>query len=215
MHVVTFGAALAAALTLGIASAAPCDNTYLPTSPNRYWVYQSTAQATPDTLHYETSPKGFSKVYEWTEGGKAQRRRVPYQCVGGNLTSLQVPQFGGATITRASVSGVDIPAAALWKTGYSWASVWNLSGKQGLLSGNGTFERHYRIAGREKITVPAGTFEAWRVEVSLKVTGKAAFMNINREIGRYTVWYAQDMGELRTQHKNGVSELQKITGPEE
>ncbi len=186
------------------AQAAACDNVYQPTDPAWRWVYR--AQGQTDTVHYEPAPQGVTEVHE--QRGNTQK--VLYQCAGGALTNMSVPQFGAATVTRASVTGASVPAAPLWKLGYAWTSVWNLTGKQGLLRGDGTFERHYRIMAREKVSVPAGTFDTWRIDVNLHITGKAGLFNINRDIGEYTLWYAEGIGIVREQHKDGLTELLEL-----
>jgi hypothetical protein len=51
-----------------------------------------------------------------------------------------------------------------------------------------------RVAGREKIAVPAGTFDAWKVEVELLQGGQgwAAAAGYNRGTVLFTFWFAED-----------------------
>ncbi|GGO34823.1 hypothetical protein [Deinococcus humi] len=130
-----------------------------------------------------------------------------YTCAGGTQLGLSPPNLGSITLTRAVVSGVEIAAAPAWKPGAAWSLVWDLEGRQGLLRGKATLTARRQIMGREKITVSAGTFDAWKVRVGYRVAGKVGPIPLNRDMNDFEEWYAEGVGLVRSRSSYNTTEL--------
>lgn len=110
-----------------------------------------------------------------------------------------MPDSDGATITRAAVSGPTFDGESAWKLGAAWAIVWALDGRKSVLSGAGSLTAARQIAGREKVTVPAGTFNAWKVKIASKLAGKLGTLPLSRDLSESGEWYAGGVGLVKSQ----------------
>jgi hypothetical protein len=130
-----------------------------------------------------------------------------YTCAGGAQLGLRPPSRGSITLTRAAVSGVQIAAAPAWRPGAAWSLVWDLEGRQGLLSGRATLTATRQILGRERVTVPAGTFDAWKVQVRYRVAGRVGPIPLNRDMNDFEEWYAEGVGLVKSKSSYNTTEL--------
>lgn len=191
------------------ASAAECDNPVNPVQPGWVWTYRAAPSdtrksASSYTLSRTLTGEGFQ---EQTVSAGKPANTAKYRCVGGAHINLSLPKLGDAIITRAAVSGMGLAAAPDWKPGAMWSLVWNLEGRQGLLSGKADITANRQILGREKVTVPAGTFDAWKVRGNLRVAGKLGPVPLNRDLGGFQEWYAEGVGLVKSQSGYNVTEL--------
>ncbi|WP_293910901.1 hypothetical protein [Deinococcus sp.] len=218
---------LASILTLGgsalgaVAPAAPgCENALNP-AENWTWQYQklptqqAVTQKAPDPkapgsydLRRVVAQSGFSDEYR--TGGKVVFAQQ-YRCQNGAHSNVSKLDFGaGVTITRIVSSGQTTPPPAAWKVGHTWSQVFDLEGRKGLLSGTGRIASNYRVLGREQVTVPAGTFGAWKVAIETTFQGKLGPIQVMNSKRLSTSWYAEGTGLIRTEEQDGVTELQAI-----
>ncbi|MFC6591088.1 hypothetical protein ACFP81_02940 [Deinococcus lacus] len=180
-------------------------NAYFPAQPGWVWTYQVTSQGKAQpatTTRFEVSGDTLTAING--------QHKTKYRCRAGALTSLTPPTIGGATLTRAAVTGVHLPAAAEWKVGHTWKQVWALEGRRGPLSGKGTLTTSYRIIAQEKVRVPAGEFTAFKVSAQTQVTGQAIGMNMNQDLGTASLWYAKGTGLVKMQQPGYESVLVRL-----
>jgi hypothetical protein len=64
----------------------------------------------------------------------------------------------------------------------------------------GNAQMNFRAVGTESVTVPAGTFEALKIETNVTLNISASFAGITLPVtfsGEYTYWFAQDVGWVK------------------
>ena len=206
---------LSAGLGMLPALAAPCDNVVKPFQVGWVWSYrtvQTTAPADAQAVGaYQVQSRvaegGYEDVY--TAGGKTQGT-FRFRCVQGALTVVSLPSVAGVEISRSAVTGVSLPAAADWKPGLSWTQVWTLAGRRGLLSGTAVVSSRSQVLGRESVTVPAGTFAAWKVSIKTVLDAKMGFVPLHQDFPEQTQWYAENVGLVRTEDAKGRTELLRL-----
>ncbi len=206
---------LSAALGLLPALAAPCDNVVKPFQVGWVWSYRTVPTTAPADAQATSAYQVRSRVAEggyedvYTAGGKTQGT-FRFRCVQGALTVVSLPSMPGVEISRSSVTGVSLPAAADWKSGLSWTQVWTLEGRKGLLSGSAVVGSRSQVLGRESLTVPAGTFMAWKVSVKTVLDAKMGFVPLHQDFPVQTQWYAENVGLVRTEDAKGYTELLRL-----
>ncbi|OLV18793.1 TapB family protein [Deinococcus marmoris] len=194
------------------ASAGACDNALNPVQAGWVWTYRTTPGDTrKPTSTYTLGRAGAGAEFqEQSTGAGKPVNTTRFSCAGGAQTSLTPPQLGDIKLTRAAVSGVGIAAAPDWKPGASWSLVWDLEGRQGLLSGKALITARRQVLIREKVTVPAGTFDAWKVRGNLRVVGKLGPVPLNRDLGEFEEWYAEGVGLVKSSSSYSVTELMTL-----
>ena len=206
---------LSAGLGMLPALAAPCDNVVKPFQVGWVWSYrtvQITAPADAQAVSaYQVQSRVAESGYEdvYTAGGKT-RGTFRFRCVQGALTVVSLPSVAGVEISRSAVTGVSLPAAADWKPGLSWTQVWTLAGRRGLLSGTAVVSSRSQVLGRESVTVPAGTFMAWKVSIKTVLDARMGFVPLHQDFPEQIQWYAENVGLVRTEDAKGHTELLRL-----
>ncbi|WP_420596899.1 hypothetical protein [Deinococcus sp.] len=199
------------ALTLGAGHAlaavpgSDCDSAIKPLHPGWVWTYRDTAKSGVTLFEMRQTPieGGYTDTY--TAPGKPPSPQR-YRCTGGALINITPPSIGGAEISKLSVTGVSFPPPAEWTPGKSWQYVMNMQGKKSGLPARAAITFDYRIVGREKISVLAGTFDAWKVDISVNADARVAILPI-RQAFTETQWIAPGIGIIKIQRENSGSEL--------
>lgn len=133
---------------------------------------ESFTEITPNAFKLQTTLEDGSTI---THG---------WSCTGGGLAALEYAQLnfnnqGGMKmdVETLRASGVMIPAAANWQVGYKWKTEFDILGKIEGAGAMGTGEMKatvtlaHEIVGEEPVTVPAGTFNTFKVQTRLTQTG--------------------------------------------
>ena len=205
-----------------------CANPLWPVVSGAYWSYESNdsvlGQYTFTSTVTEVGTDGFGLTNEYSTGVTAAQA---WQCQAGNLISLSV---GGGTAATLSTdngtnahtettgnSGVTLPA--LVSPGDAWSQTMNLSGTVTLTDGNsgsseGAYVADYSAVGIESISVPAGSFEAMRIEMNsvytlnITVEGMTVPTVVNNAA---TLWYAPGVGLVMSVNTNDIMGTETIT----
>jgi hypothetical protein len=221
-------AAVAAALLLapgvapaGTAEAAegqPCTHPYLAPRAGGEWHYRAGMPGLPilaseDVVRYtDVTPTSFVQVRE--VGGDAGRIVQRWSCGANGLSQTAgplevIPTDAGVTGTgrMSDVAGVTLPPPDRWQAGYTWKESFGakFSGLD-VIPGTqprseGALERTHTIAGQEAVTVPAGTYNAWRVDttatgqVTVTLGGQPETLDVTS--GR-TAWYVEGVGLVKS-----------------
>ena len=195
-----------------------CANTYFPVIQGATWNYEVTGGSS-DTVNYtdtisELTGDGFVLTSEFDDATRTQR----WSCKSNGLLALD---FGGASATLAvadlqavfdttKVSGITLPRDLT--AGDTWSQSFTIEGNQAL-PGDQTAEvkgsvDYSSTAGEmESVTVPAGTFEALRVESTTKmdITIKLSGFTVPTTIeGTVVRWYAPEIGYVRSVETSNV-----------
>ena len=180
----------------------------------------------------DITPEAFKQVTALAGGSTITHA---WKCAGEGLAALDYAQLnfgnqgeGGMKmdIDTVNAEGVMIPAAANWKIGYKWKTRFDLSGK---IESPGaptpgdmksTVLLDHEIVGEEPVTVPAGTFNAFKVVTKLTQTGTMnmggrgpSTMNIplNTTL-TMTLYHARDVGLVKSViDRMATTELRTLT----
>ncbi len=140
--------------------------------------------------------------------------KINWRCTAEGLfatqynNSIDMRNLGTANIDTLEASGVSFPAEDRWKTGEKWSATYRV--KQTMRSGDGKVETEStgtvvqsgEIVAQETVTVPAGTFDAFKVrmatnlDMSINVNGMGAVpAKMNLET---FAWFAKGKGMVKS-----------------
>ena len=190
-----------------------CTNQYFPDHIGDMWEYSGTnsilgAYIRTDTIT-NSEPESFTE--ETTLANVTGS--LSYDCSSAGLTSQDpVQQYAGALLSSPDVpfsvkltsnTGTSLPAKII--PGDTWQQVADGQVNSQQLNVNGRFEFDYTAVGYENISVPAGSYNALRVDATIRieVTG------LHILIGTYTTttWWAAEVGLVKgegTSHVTGI-----------
>jgi len=189
-----------------------CQNPYYPVAQGASWQYRLSG-VTSDTFTRTISSiraDGFDDQDVFSVG---TTRRGSWACQNGNLISL-TPGSGAAVtapdvqanFTIESNSGISFPANP--QPGQEWAQNIVYLGQQNvggvLVESRNVLQTSCKAIGFEKVSVPAGAFEALRVDctfrLDISVSGAPTFTFTSQD----SAWYGQGIGMVKS---NGVSNM--------
>ena len=187
-----------------------CDNDYMPSDEGTTWAFAGNSSATgaytrTDTI-VSSGDDGFTVETQLTKVTYTQE----FACTDEGLVNMEPNQSdiavmlrgpsGGVSVQRVSNSGVTFPMEI--QAGDSWQQVfeWQATGPDS--SGHGTFTYDFTAVGIEKVSVPAGTFDALRIDAVVQMD-----IGFNPTVsGTYvtTIWLVQDIGLVKSE---GTSQI--------
>jgi hypothetical protein len=195
-----------------------CSNTYYPVVEGATWSYAVTGGPDGPTSYTDTigSIDGDSFVLTTTLGDITRTQR--WSCTADGLVALD---FGGGSATLAvsdvhmefdttDTTGVTLPAHI--SPGDTWSQTFTIEGTQDFTGDQSTDVtgdvKYDSTASRvETTTVPAGDFDALRVEAtnSMDLTVKTSGMTVPMSVsGTLVNWYAPGVGYVRSVEKTNV-----------
>jgi hypothetical protein len=201
-----------------VAGQSLCTNTYYPVQEGATWSYQSTGgpageytftdtitSVRPDGFTLSTQIAGLTRAQEWS-------------CTPEGLAALQ---FGGAPAAMLNSQNIQLNFEVTNSTGVTfpgqiepgdqWQQTVDLAGEVTAMNEEaqaaGTVRMDFFAVGNESVTVPAGTFEALRVEVDVTLNVNASYKGINLPVsfsGDYTYWFAPGVGWVKSSGTGSV-----------
>jgi hypothetical protein len=186
-----------------------CGNPFFPIVEGASWTYNTTgAGASTYTRSVaEVRDNGFTLTH--TTSGSPTVLRIDYECtedglVSGTLGGL--PAAGGFSLKVTGFSGTNFPPADQWQVGNTWTASYTVEGNGSVggieANASGTIDLSYEIVGQESVDVPAGTFDAFKVDSTLteQLTMSAAGATVPMDLAiNSTDWYAKDVGQVKSQ----------------
>jgi hypothetical protein len=201
-----------------------CINPYLPVIVGAAWTYQLTGPA-PDTFTHTILSADEDGFIEQDAFASGVTRQAEWKCENGNLIALNPPGGNSANVSAegvqadfetSAIEGVTLPASI--NPGDTWSQSLTLEGTE-TINGNVVPVKNQAASsctavGIEPVTVPAGTFDALRVECTIQ-------MNISMTLNGAEIptildlsgihWYALNVGLIKTSstgaNAEGVTEL--------
>jgi hypothetical protein len=154
---------------------ADCDNAYLPTNEGSTWTYVSSSSLSSDTggRTVTTTKVGPDSFFHDVQLLKPPLHyEVSWQCTlqglveygGGVLASLNAS--GKVKIDILSNTGVSLPSSI--NIGDAWSQTTEIRMTSESLNGTGRWIGNFKAIGPEQVTVPAGTFQALRIDGTTK-----------------------------------------------
>lgn len=203
---------LALVLASGLASAQLCDQPFSPTREGLEWQYRITGGDNAGVYTQRKTNIGSQGFVQVNKGEKLERSDR-YRCAPEGLVPVDFGGFEGFKVEVSKVTGVSIPSYDSWAVGNSWGYVMDIQGEttQGpKVWGKGTLEVRYRVAGKETVSVPAGRFNAFRVETTttFKIDAKFGILSFpfNQQF-QSTSWYAEGVGLVKSVSSRQTTEL--------
>ena len=189
-----------------------CTNTYYPIRQGATWTYKSTggpageysftdtiASARADGFTLSTQIGNISRTQEWTctvEGLAALQ-------LGGAPAAMLNSQNIQLNLDITNATGVTFPSQIL--PGDQWQQTLDVQGNVTMMNeeaqATGNAQMNFSALGNENVTVPAGTFEALKVEVDVMLNIDASYEGITLPVsftGEYTYWFAPNVGWVKS-----------------
>lgn len=188
-----------------------CASEYYAIRQGATWNYQSTGSPAGTYNFTESIPavreNGFTLTTEF--GGVSHTQE--WDCQPGGLVALQIggpilailqSQAMELGLDVKTASGVTFPSAISagdqWQHSLEYEGKISVAGLSGDASGNA--QADFSALGVESVTVPAGTFDAMKIQVDTRVNLNVVYegMNIPASFtGIYNYWFAPNVGWVK------------------
>jgi hypothetical protein len=212
-----------------------CANDYFPVVQGATWTYKSTGGPAGNYSYTDTVSAVDSNGFTLTSDFGKVTRTQKWSCTDKGLAAMELGGPAVATLNSQDmnftfdvkkVDGVTLPPQI--KTGDGWQHTLDFEGKMEIAkepaTAEGSAQSVFKALGDESVNVPAGTFQATKVQVdtnitfTIKVQGIAVPASYS---GSYTYWYAKGVGWVKAQGQGTITgtsfnetiELQKYSIP--
>ena len=199
-----------------------CDHPYLPLRSGSSWTYSTTegtstwsvgsAAGTADSAQ-ATMAITVPEVAMTTHWNCTSEGIISYDF--GNISVAEMGEIVSMDVTDSS--GVFLPAASLLAPGYSWSENYSLAmhvTAEGFsIDTTMSAAESWTAVGMETVSVPAGTFEALRVEgtENISMSGYMGMGGVDTVV-HATFWFAEGVGIVRyTSEAEGYSSVAELT----
>jgi hypothetical protein len=191
-----------------------CENLYFPNTPGDTWEYAGNTSATGAYTRTDsiTNLGVDSLTVQSTVSGSSYN--VDYSCTPAGLIAVNpIQQYlgpvldalnGQVSLNLTSNSGITLPKSI--NPGDSWQQIIEWEGAAQGMSTNGRLVIDYTAAGYESVSVPSGTYDALKVNTSIRIE----ISNFRIEYGTYeiTSWMAPNVGIIKSQGSSNVPNVQ-------
>lgn len=200
------------------AQADACANQYYPVREGATWSYASTGSTVgnysfTDTI---TAVRGDGFTLSTQSGGVT--RTQEWACRAEGLLALQLGGAPAAMLNAQQMqlelqlqdaTGVTFPgrinAGDQWQHHLNVTGSIEFMGQQGTAEGNA--QNNFTAVGIESVTVPAGTFEAMKIQVETRIRFDVSYQGLSVPVtftATYDYWFVEGVGWVRA---SGTGEL--------
>jgi hypothetical protein len=195
-----------------------CANAYYPVSEGATWSYKSTGSPAGDYSYTDTVTSVRADGFTLSSQFEDVTRTQEWTCKPEGLVALQLGGPSAATLNTQNmqlnlsvnnVSGVTFPSEIT--TGKEWQHMLEFEGDLDIAGtpaeATGAAESNFTALGTESVTVPAGTFDAMKIQVNSTITINASFQGVSMPVafsGQYIFWFAQGVGSVKA---DGTGEI--------
>jgi hypothetical protein len=192
-------------------SSGMCSNPLYPVKQGVTRTYSMTGLPTGPTTYTETITDVSSDGFTVTNQFGTLTKTAKWNCTPDGLLELQL---GGGTamlstssgmqadFTITKSSGVTIPAKVsagdAWSYSLDFTTQLTMNNSSG--QAQGTVNYQLKALGNESVTVPAGTFNAMKEQVTTNLNMQVAMQSLNIPVTMTedsTVWYAPNVGMVK------------------
>lgn len=195
------GLAAALFLTSPLASAG-CDHPYFPLAPGKTFVYEKSGFQTTQVV---TKLVGNTFTFESKSGPKGAEMSVTTtgECSADGITlnmGADTPSKGTQQIRTLKHSGSDVGPPGQMKVGGAWTSALTREMTAGTVKVLISTKSTYKVVAAEKVKVPAGEYDALKIETETATTTKKAG-SPRSEVTRSktTTWLVKGVGLVKSQ----------------
>lgn len=188
-----------------------CAHQYYPVREGATWTYQSTGSPADDYRFTDTitavRDDGFTLTTEYEKFTRTQEWFCSPEGLfalelGGPVVAALQSQAIELDLELKNRSGItfphDIAAGDTWQHSLEFEGDMNIAGEEGTASG--IAQANFNALGMESVLVPAGTFNAMKIQVetlvNLNVTHEGLTVPITYT-ATYTYWFAPDVGWVK------------------
>jgi uncharacterized protein DUF3108 len=188
-----------------------CANAYFPVREGFTWSYKSTGGPTGEYSFTDTITSvrddGFTLSTQFGDLTRTQE----WSCTPKGLVALQLGGAPAATLNSQNmqlnleiknVSGVTYPSEInvgdQWQHNLDFEGNMTVANQEGAATGNA--QTNFNALGNESVTVPAGTFDALKVEIDTTLNINVSVQGVSVPVtftGTYTYWFVQDVGWVK------------------
>jgi hypothetical protein len=195
----------------GTGTQGACANSLFPVVKGATWTYAGSGGTAGSYSYTDTvtdvRPDGF-KITSTFDNNLARTQQ--WNCKPEGLVALQLPgaaaviatQQMHAELVTSNVQGVTLPSSI--SPGDEWPFSLDLKGTQEVSGAKAQTTSHavynFKAVGVESVTVPAGTFDAMKIngDLTLKVIAKVSGLSIPVTVTLHTVsWFAPGVGMVK------------------
>lgn len=194
-------------------AANPCANPLYPVKQGATWTYATTGGPTGPTSYTSTisdvRSDGFTVSSQFDKVSLTQE----WACKPEGLLALQLNGAATAALsangaqaqfTTTKSEGVTIPANVA--VGDEWTYHLEFQGQMNIAGGQqanatGTADFHLKALGTESVSVPAGTFDAMKIQIDTTINMQISAQGVNVPVNLTdtgTAWYAPGVGMVKS-----------------
>lgn len=212
-----------------------CANVYYPVVQGATWTYKSTGSPAGDYKFTDTISAVKSDGFTLTSQFGDLTRTQEWSCAKQGLVAMQLGGPAVATLNSQDmnftfdvkkVEGVTISVEM--NPDDEWGHSLDFEGKMDIAnkpaSTEGNAQTAFKVLGDESVNVPAGSFQATKVQVNTNITFTIKVQGISVPAsysGSYTYWYAKGVGWVKAEGQGNITgtsfnetiELQKYNIP--
>ncbi len=193
-----------------------CTNAYYPVREGATWTYKSSGGPSGGYSFTDTVTAVRADGFTLTSQFENLTRTQEWSCKPEGLVALQL---GGAAVSTQSmnldvqtqnVSGITYPkeinTGDQWDYALDFTGKINVAGNSGEAKGND--KNHFKALGIESVTVPAGTFDAMKIQTDTTLDITASVQGVSVPVtfsGSYTYWFAQGVGWVKASGTGSVA----------
>jgi hypothetical protein len=212
-----------------------CANDYYPVIQGATWTYKSTGSPAGDYSFTDTISAVKSDSFTLTSQFGELTRAQEWSCTEDGLVALQLGGPAVATLNSQDmnfsfdvkkVEGVSYPFEM--NPGDEWQHTLEYEGKMEIAGESATAEGNaqttFKVLGEESVNVPAGSFQAMKVQVDTNIIFTIQVQGISVPAsfsGSYAYWFVKGVGWVKAEGQGNITgtaftetiELQKYNIP--
>ena len=201
-----------------VAEQSLCTNLYYPVRQGATWTYKSTGgpageysftdtitAVREDSFTLSTQIGDMTRAQEWT----CNAQGLAALQLGGAPAAMLNSQGIQMDLNVSNVTGVTFPSQI--NPGDQWQQTMDVAGNVTAFNeeaeATGTVQMSFNALGKESVTVPAGTFDALKVQVDVTLNINAKYEGITLPVafsGDYTYWFAPNVGWVKASGTGNV-----------
>jgi hypothetical protein len=190
-----------------------CDNPFFPTTEGDTWEYSGTNSALGAYSRIDTITAVSSDSFTLESQLAGVSYSVNFSCSSAGLVAADpIQQYAGAILSSPDapvnvqlgiISGTTLPAKI--NPGDSWQQSADFEASSTDINLNGRFVFNYTAAGYENVTVPFGSFNAMRMDTTIRIE----LTGLHIRAGTYTMstWMVPGVGIVKTQGASHVPQV--------
>jgi hypothetical protein len=196
-----------------------CANAYYPVREGSTWSYKSTGGPAGEYSFTDTITSvredGFTLSSQFGDLTRTQE----WSCTPEGLIALQLGGAPAATLNSQNmqlnldiknVSGVTFPSEInvgdQWQHNLDFEGNMTVANQEGAATGNA--QTNFNVLGNESVTVPAGTFDALKIEMDTTLNINVSAQGISVPVtftSTYTYWFVQGVGWVKSSGTGNIA----------